>query len=93
MKKIILLFLLILGIKSSFADCSMSGMYFFPETEDISLNSMFIIEGYAFSQKTINNFKERKIYLESESGELVELNLQEILTQSNCPFLPKHCFQ
>jgi hypothetical protein len=80
MKKIILLFLLILGIKSSFADCSMSGMYFFPETEDISLNSMFIIEGYAFSQKTINNFKERKIYLESESGELVELNLQEILT-------------
>lgn len=58
----------------------MSGMYFYPETKEISLNSMFIIEGYAFSQKTIINFKERKIYLESESGELIELNLQEILT-------------
>ena len=58
----------------------MSGMYFYPETKEISLNSMFIIEGYAFSQKTIIKFKERKIYLESESGELIELNLQEILT-------------
>lgn len=79
MKKIIFLLLLICGIKTAVADCSSNGMYFFPETKEISLNSMFIIEGYAFSQKTINSFKERAIYLESENGELIELNLQEIL--------------
>ena len=79
MKKIIFLLLLSCGIKTALADCSSNGMYFFPETKEISLNSMFIIEGYAFSQKTINSFKERTIYLESENGELIELNLQEIL--------------
>lgn len=79
MKKIIFLLLLTSGIKTALADCSSSGMYFFPETKEISLNSIFIIEGYAFSQKTINSFKERTIYLESENGELIKLNLQEIL--------------
>jgi len=57
----------------------MSGMEFFPEQKEISLNSMFIIQGYAFSQETISSFSERKIYLESNKGELIELNLQEIL--------------
>ena len=79
MKKIILLLLVFFGSKSSFAECSMSGMQFFPEQNEISLNSMFIIQGYAFSQATINSFSERTIYLESKSGELIELNLQEIL--------------
>lgn len=79
MKKIIFPLLLTFGIITAQADCSSSGMYFFPETKEISLNSMFIIEGYALSQKTINSFKERTIYLESESGDLIELNLQEIL--------------
>ena len=40
---------------------------------------MFIIQGYAFSQKTINSFKNRIIYLESENGELIVLELQELL--------------
>ena len=79
MKKFILLLLIVFGIKSSFAECSMSGMQFFPEQKEISLNSRFIIQGYAFSQKTINSFKERTVYLESENGELIELNLQELL--------------
>lgn len=78
MKKTILLLLFIFAIKSSFAECSMSGMYFFPETKKISVNSMFIIQGYSFSQETIKSFEERKVYLESDEGELVELNLQEI---------------
>lgn len=77
MKKIIFLLLLTFGIKTAFADCAMSAMYFFPETKEISLNSKFIIQGYAYSQKTINSFKNRKVYLESESGELIELNLEE----------------
>ncbi|MAN27500.1 MULTISPECIES: hypothetical protein [Mesonia] len=80
MKKTLLLLLLVFGIKSSFAECAMSGMSFFPETKEISLNSMFIIQGYALSQKTIESFNERTIYLKSEDGELIELNLQEILT-------------
>ena len=67
-------------MQSAFAECSYRGMYFYPSTKEISLNSVFIIEGYADSQKTINSFKGRSIYLESESGELIELNLQEILT-------------
>jgi len=57
----------------------MSGMQFFPKQNEISLNSMFIIQGYEFSQKTINSFSNRTIYLESENGELIKLNLQEIL--------------
>ena len=80
MKKITLLLLLIFGIKSAFADCASMGMEFLPSTKEISLNSMFIIQGYAFSQKTIKSFNDRTIYLESESGELISLNLQEILT-------------
>jgi hypothetical protein len=79
MKKIILIFLLTFGIKSTYADCSSSGMSFFPSTKEISLNSKFIIQGYSFSQKTINSFKTRTIYLESENGELIELELQELL--------------
>jgi hypothetical protein len=79
MKKIILLLLLTFGINTAFAECAMSGMTFYPEKKEISLNSMFIIQGYSFSQKTINSFKERTIYLESENGELIKLNLQEIL--------------
>ena len=80
MKKIILLLLLTFGIKTVFAVCSMSGMSFFPETKEIGLNSKFIIQGYAFNQKTINSLKNRKVYLKSESGELIELNLEEFYT-------------
>ena len=69
MKKIILLLLLTFGINTAFAECAMSGMTFYPEKKEISLNSMFIIQGYSFSQKTINSFKERTIYLESENGD------------------------
>ena len=79
MRNIILLLILTFGIKFSHADCGMNGMQFYPEQKEISLNPMFIIQGYSFSQKTINSFKERKIYLESESGELITLNLREIL--------------
>ncbi|MCD2259771.1 hypothetical protein [Psychroserpens luteolus] len=79
MKKFIILLLLSLSFNSVTADCTSKGMYFFPDTREISLNSMFIIQGYAFSQKTINGFKERTIYLESEHGELIELHLQDIL--------------
>ena len=78
MKKIIFFVLFSFGIKTAFADCGMEGMQFFPEQKEISLNSMFIIQGYLSSQKTIESFKKRKVYLESETGELIELSLQKI---------------
>ena len=59
--------------------CAMSAMNFYPEQKEISLNTMFIIEGYAISQETINSFKNRKIFLESENGDLIQLHLQKIL--------------
>lgn len=79
MKKIVLLLIFIFGTNSGFAECSAAGMQFFPEEKEISLNSMFIIQGYLTSQKTINSFNNRKIYLKSDNGELIELNLQKIL--------------
>lgn len=79
MKKAILVLLFTFGIKAVFAKCSMSDMAFLPEQKEISLNSMFIIQGYALSQKTIDSFKKRTIFLESENGDLVELLLIEIL--------------
>jgi hypothetical protein len=79
MKKIIILLLLTFVIQTAFAKCPKSGMYFYPIQKEISMNSMFIIQGYLSSQKTINSFKERTIYLESEIGEFIELNLQETL--------------
>lgn len=78
MKKIILALFLGLLFNSVFAEC-ISIMSFFPKQKEISLNSMFIIEGYLSCQETINSFKERKVYLESENSQLIELILQEIL--------------
>ena len=80
MKKILLLVFVLFGMESVFAECSMNGMQFFPEQKEIPLHSKFIIQGYALSQKTITSFKNRTVYLESESGELIVLNLQELLT-------------
>ena len=79
MKKFFLLFFFTIGLYSASAECGMDGMQFFPEKRNISLNSMFIIQGYSLSEKTINSFKNRTVYLESKDGELIKLNLLEIL--------------
>jgi hypothetical protein len=82
MKKIFTPLLIFISIQFSIANdfmCASSGLTFLPEKKEISLNSMFIIEGYAYSQKTINSFKNRNVFLESSNGEIVELILQQIL--------------
>lgn len=79
MKKILLIIIIIIGVNSAYARCTSSGIQIFPEQKEISQNSMFIIEGYSSSQVTIESFKTRTIYLESESGEKIELIMQEIL--------------
>lgn len=77
--RLLLLFIFASNSYASNLMCGFEGMHFYPEEKVISLNSMFIIEGYAASQETINSFKERRIFLESEDGTLISLYLQEIL--------------
>ena len=79
MKKLILFAVIILNVNFSFADCSSSGMQFFPMNKNISLNPMFIIEGYAYSQQTVESFKNRNVYLIDENGEKINLKLIEII--------------
>ena len=79
MKKVLVLLFFTLAVNFSYADCAMSGMQFFPKNRNISLNSLFIIQGYSMSEETVESFRERAVYLVSESGELVLLTLQEIL--------------
>ena len=78
MKKVLVLLFFTLAVNFSYADCAMSGMQFFPKNRNISLNSLFIIQGYSMSEETVESFRERAVYLVSESGELVLLTLQEI---------------
>lgn len=97
MKKLLFLFTFLLGFQSAIAECSSFGMQFYPMQEKINRNAMFIIQGYAMNINTIKTFKNRKVYLKSESGELVELKLQEILySQMNLAqaiFIPSKTLQ
>lgn len=78
MKKIILLLIFTIGLHTTKAECGMEGMQFYPQKRNISLNTIFLIEGYSMSQKTINSFKSRTVFLESEDGKLIKLNLIDI---------------
>ncbi|MBC9796903.1 hypothetical protein [Sinomicrobium weinanense] len=79
MKTIYLFFsLLFIGPNTAFAEC-VSSILFFPASKKIGLNPMFIIEGSDYYQKTIESFRKRTIYLESDKGETVVLELCEIL--------------
>lgn len=66
-------------VKANNMECSMMGLQYFPQQNEISLNPMFIIEGYAYSQEHIEALKNREVYLESSSGEKVVLEFQELL--------------
>lgn len=79
MKKSFIILIFILSIKSAFGKCASGGFQFYPEQREISMNSMFIIEGYANSQALIVEFYKENIFLLSENGEAIELVLQKIL--------------
>ncbi len=79
MKRIILIIILIVKLNIALADCSSSGMTFFPINRKISLNPTFIVQGYDISQQTILSFEKRNVYLESLTGEKINLKLIEIL--------------
>ncbi len=79
MKNFLIILLFFLSIKSTYAKCASGGFQFYPEQEEVSLNSMFIIQGYAKSQELILGFDNTNIFLESKNGELIKLILQELL--------------
>ncbi len=78
MKKIILCVSLLFA-NNLYAKCAIKGFSLYPENPQISLNSLFIVEGYRDSQKTIESFKHKKVFLKSAKGQKVELKLLKIL--------------
>ncbi len=71
--------LLTFVFKTAFSKCRTSGIHFYPEQKEISLNAMSIIERCYSSQETINSYRACAFYFKSTNGALIELNIQEIL--------------
>lgn len=78
MKKLVVILFIFLGSTLAFGKCGAGGLQFYPEQKEISLNTMFIIQGYAKSQENIIEFYKKRVYLISENGELIELKLQKM---------------
>ena len=70
MKRIIIILLILnLGIIQTFAKCKSSNIKVFPKTGEISLNSIFIVEGYGTSQNVIQGLNSKyRIYLKSDNS-------------------------
>ena len=88
MKKLSILFFVFFYSFSLFGKCGNSGIYVFPSGDEITKNSIFMIEGFARSQKTIKSLKQgNQAYLKSECH-IVKLRVENIhigsygLTQS-----------
>ena len=78
MKKIMLLFSLILASAPAFAKCSSSGIYFWPSGTTVQENTIFSIEGYMNSQSLITKLgKNYDVYLKSATDKIA-LHVQEI---------------
>ncbi|MFK7774171.1 MAG: hypothetical protein AB8F94_18615 [Saprospiraceae bacterium] len=78
MKKLSILFFVFFYSISLFADCGMSGLWVFPKGGEIAKNSIIMIEGYAASQKIINNLDgKNSAYLQSENH-IVKLKVEII---------------
>ena len=79
MKKIIQILILLLTTVDGFSKCASSGLYFWPTKQTISENSIFVIDGYATSQKIISGLGTTyKVYLKSDKQK-IKLNVQELL--------------
>jgi len=78
MKKLLILVFVSFFSFSLFADCGFGGIGVFPIGNEISKNSIIMIEGYAMSQKTIKNLQEgNQAYLKS-GNHIVELKMIDI---------------
>lgn len=79
MKKISIIFILLISYFNLFADCENSYITVFPNKSTIAKNSIFIIEAYGESESLINQLnKKHKIYLQS-GNKKVNLIVKEIL--------------
>jgi hypothetical protein len=71
MKKHILAILIFFLTSRAFAECTSWGINVWPRTNEISLNSLIIVEGYFSSQKVIRGLnKKHKIYLKSDTTKI-----------------------
>ncbi|MEL1241048.1 hypothetical protein [Flavobacterium flavipallidum] len=79
MKKIIPILILLLTTVDGFSKCASSGLYFWPTKPTINQNSIFVIDGYATSQKIISGLGTTyKVFLKSDKQK-IKLNVQEML--------------
>jgi hypothetical protein len=78
MKLLSLLLTLLISTVNALADCTGTGIYFWPSSQTIKQNSRIVIEGYAGSQHVIHGLnKKYPIYL--KSGDIkVKLTVKEI---------------
>jgi len=78
LKSFCIVITLLIAHSSSYADCSSSGIYFWPQSPTIKQNSIIVIEAYAMSQKIISELNSTyPIYLKSEKNK-IKLNIREI---------------
>jgi hypothetical protein len=78
MKKIISMVILIVSTFEGFSKCVSSALYFWPNKDVISQNSIFVIDGFGNGQEIVNGLGTvHKVYLKS-SNEKIKLNVQEI---------------
>jgi hypothetical protein len=84
MKKLIGLFtLIVLSIHAS-ADCSSEWLSFYPSSPAIKQNSIFIVEGYANSEKIIEGLNKKfPIYLQSDNTKIKLIVLEKHAGQFN----------
>lgn len=78
MKKLLFVLVMVLGIQVSRAECTSSGMAFFPQQKHISPITLFIIQGFSQSQETIESFKNRGVFLQAPDGSTVALTVVNI---------------
>ena len=77
MKNLLVILLMAFVAQFARADCASTGIYVFPESKEIHINSIFTIEGYALDQVYIQELEEKyTAFLLSES-EKIELRLIE----------------
>lgn len=78
MKTIINILILLFVTINGFSKCISNGLDFWPTKQTINKNSIFVIDGYTWSQKIVRGLGTTyKVYLKSEKEE-INLKVQEI---------------
>lgn len=79
MKKVILISVMLLSAVNAFSKCAYTGLSFWPESQTVNKNSIFVIDGYQLSQKIVSGLGTvHPVYLKSNQQK-IKLTVQEIL--------------